>query len=117
VTVEIAAPIAAISASRVRASALRRVLVVNVTVPPGVEDPVAVPNNAVLVDWYAASFDHPEYFWEDGTHLTPEGAWAYAGLIAEGTHLAPSQATDSGWSGDPSAPPVILADPGCSVTP
>jgi hypothetical protein len=108
---------------------VRKVLLVNVTVPPGVEDPVAVPNNAVLadgvgrypnavlIDWYTASFNHPEYFWEDGTHLTPEGAWAYAGLIAEGTHLAPSRATDSGWSGDPSAPPVVLADPGCSVTP
>jgi hypothetical protein len=108
---------------------VRKVLVVNVTVPPGVEDPVAVPNNAVLadgvgryqnavlIDWYAASVGHPEYFWEDGTHLTPEGAWAYAGLIAEGTHLAPSpQATGSGWSGDPSAPPVVLADAGCPVT-
>jgi hypothetical protein len=109
---------------------VRRVLVVNVTVPPGVGDPVAVPNNAVLadgverypntavlVDWYAASVGHPEYFWEDGTHLTPEGAWAYAGLIAEGTHLAPSRATDPRWSGDPSAPAVVLADPGCPVTP
>ena len=107
---------------------VRKVLVVNVTVPPGVEDPVAVPNNAVLadgvgryqnavlIDWYAASVGHPEYFWEDGTHLTPEGAWAYAGLIAEGTHLAPSQATGSGWSEDPSAPPVVLADAGCPVT-
>jgi hypothetical protein len=107
---------------------VRKVLVVNVTVPPGLEDPVAVPNNAVLadgagryqnavlVDWYAASVGHPEYFWEDGIHLTPEGAWAYAGLIAEGTHLAPSQATGSGWSGDPSAAPVVLADAGCPVT-
>ena len=101
----------------------------NVTVPPGVEDPVAVPNNAVLadgagrhpnavvVDWYAASLEHPEYLWEDGTHLTPEGARAYAGLIAEGARLAPSRATDSGRSGDPSAPPVVVADPGCPVAP
>ncbi|HKH76661.1 MAG TPA: hypothetical protein VKA51_06880, partial [Rubrobacteraceae bacterium] len=109
---------------------VRRVLVVNVSVPPGVEDPVAVPNNAVLadgvgrypnnavlIDWYAASVGHPEYFWEDGTHLTPEGAWAYAGLIAEGTRLAPSRAADSGWSGDPSAPPMVLADAGCPVAP
>jgi hypothetical protein len=34
-----------------------------------------------LVDWYAASADHPEYFW-DGIHLTPRGARAYADLIA-----------------------------------
>jgi len=39
------------------------------------------PDKAVLVDWYAASAGHPEYFW-DGLHLTPRGAEAYAGLIA-----------------------------------
>jgi hypothetical protein len=38
--------------------------------------------NAVLVDWYAASISHPEYFWDDGIHLRPEGARAYADLIA-----------------------------------
>ena len=37
--------------------------------------------NAVLVDWYAASKDHPEYFVSDGIHLTPKGARAYAKLI------------------------------------
>jgi hypothetical protein len=37
--------------------------------------------NAVLVDWQAASTPHPEYFWEDGLHLRPEGAAAYAKLI------------------------------------
>lgn len=37
--------------------------------------------NAVLVDWQAASSPHPEYFWEDGLHLRPEGAAAYAKLI------------------------------------
>jgi lysophospholipase L1-like esterase len=35
----------------------------------------------VLVDWYAASAGHPEYFW-DGLHLTPQGARAYADTIA-----------------------------------
>ena len=39
------------------------------------------PDRAVLVDWYAASAGHPEYFW-DGIHLTPRGARAYADLIA-----------------------------------
>jgi peptidoglycan/LPS O-acetylase OafA/YrhL len=38
--------------------------------------------NAVLVDWRAASSDHPELFWEDGIHLRPEGASAYAALLA-----------------------------------
>jgi hypothetical protein len=38
--------------------------------------------NAVLVDWHAASIDHPDFFWGDGIHLRPEGAQAYAQLIA-----------------------------------
>jgi lysophospholipase L1-like esterase len=72
-------------------SGVQKVLVVNVTVP---EDYSWAPNNevladgvrrypnrAVLVDWYAASAGHPEYFW-DGIHLTPRGARAYADTIA-----------------------------------
>jgi peptidoglycan/LPS O-acetylase OafA/YrhL len=72
-------------------SDVRKVLVVNTTVPDGhqwvpnnkvLADGVArYPKKAVLVDWYAASAGHPEYFW-DGLHLTPRGARAYAGLIA-----------------------------------
>jgi hypothetical protein len=38
--------------------------------------------NAVLVDWYAASHDRPELLYDDGVHLRPEGARAYAALIA-----------------------------------
>ena len=44
----------------------------------------AAPNrhgNVTLVDWYGASQGHDEYFAGDGTHLTPEGAQAYIGLI------------------------------------
>ena len=37
--------------------------------------------NVVLVDWYAMSKDHPEYFTSDGIHLTPRGARAYAKAI------------------------------------
>ena len=74
-------------------SGVRKVLVVNLTVPPDVEDPIAVPNdavlaegarryeNAVLVDWYSASAGRPGYLW-DGVHLTFRGARAYAGLIS-----------------------------------
>ena len=77
-------------------SGVRTVLVVNLTVPPNVEDPVAVPNdavlldgarrypNAVLVDWNSASAGRPGYLW-DGVHLTIRGARAYAHLIA--SHL------------------------------
>ena len=71
-----------------------KVLIVNATVPPGVDTPIAVPNNhvlasgvqrypnTVLVDWHAASANHPEFFGEDRTHLTLQGAQAYADLIA-----------------------------------
>lgn len=38
-------------------------------------------SNVTLVDWYAASEGHAEYFAGDGTHLTPEGARAYVDLI------------------------------------
>jgi peptidoglycan/LPS O-acetylase OafA/YrhL len=68
-----------------------KVLIVNVTIPDGhswvpnnkvLADGVRrYPNRAVLVDWYGASVGHPEYFW-DGIHLTPQGARAYADLIA-----------------------------------
>jgi lysophospholipase L1-like esterase len=84
-------------------SGVHKVLVVNLTVPPGVADPVAVPNNAVLangirrypnkavlVNWYAASAEHPAYLYWDGIHVTPRGAQAYANLIA--SYLADPEA-------------------------
>jgi peptidoglycan/LPS O-acetylase OafA/YrhL len=37
--------------------------------------------NAVLVDWYGLSSQHPEWFAPDGAHLRPAGARAYAELI------------------------------------
>ncbi len=43
--------------------------------------------NVVLVDWNALSAEHPEYFWNDGIHLRPEGAQAYAELIASSTAI------------------------------
>jgi len=36
-----------------------------------------------LVDWYAASRGHDAYFYQDGVHLTPEGAEAYISLIVQ----------------------------------
>ncbi len=38
--------------------------------------------NAVLVDWHSVAVEHPEYFYDDGIHLNPEGATNYAALIA-----------------------------------
>jgi len=37
--------------------------------------------NARLVDWYAQSATHPEWFERDGIHLRPAGASVYAHLI------------------------------------
>ncbi|MGB3410481.1 MAG: acyltransferase family protein [Microthrixaceae bacterium] len=37
--------------------------------------------NAVLIDWHGLSSQHPEWFANDGAHLRPEGAAAYAELI------------------------------------
>src|SRR5919112_5239236 len=83
-----------------------KVLIVSLTVPPGVEKPVALSNNAVLtdgvqrysntvlVDWHAASAVHPEYFsGDDNVHLSLQGAQAYAKLIA--AHLGDDAAEDS----------------------
>jgi peptidoglycan/LPS O-acetylase OafA/YrhL len=68
---------------------VRRVIFVDVKVPRRWQDTnntvigngVSRYPNTVLVDWYSASIDHPEYFWSDGMHLRPEGANAYANLI------------------------------------
>jgi peptidoglycan/LPS O-acetylase OafA/YrhL len=71
----------------------RRVVFVNVKVPRTweasnnavISEGVAEHENAVLADWYSASVDHPEYFWGDGMHPTPEGVEAYSALIASYT--------------------------------
>lgn len=38
-------------------------------------------DNVEIIDWYAESEGHSEYFWDDGTHLRPEGAEAYALMV------------------------------------
>ncbi len=45
-------------------------------------DGVARWPNAVLLDWNSLGNAHPEWFWEDGFHLQPNGAAAYADAIA-----------------------------------
>jgi lysophospholipase L1-like esterase len=67
----------------------RRAVFVNVKVPRNWElrnnrviaDGVERHPNASLVDWYGASVNRPELFWEDGMHLRPGGAQLYADLI------------------------------------
>jgi peptidoglycan/LPS O-acetylase OafA/YrhL len=67
-----------------------RVLLVTVRVDAAWQDAVnqALRDSASryssikLVDWFGYSENHPEYFWNDGTHLRPAGANAFADLIA-----------------------------------
>lgn len=69
----------------------KKVVVLNVRVPRPWEgqvnevlaEGVKRYRNAVLVDWNAAGNAHPEFFWDDGIHLRPEGAQFYARLVAE----------------------------------
>jgi len=71
-------------------AAVPRVVVVNVSVPRPWEGPVndvirELPGrfpNVVVVDWKAETVNHPEYFVEDGVHLTNAGAAVYADRIA-----------------------------------
>jgi peptidoglycan/LPS O-acetylase OafA/YrhL len=73
----------------------KRVIWLNIKVPPVAGRAWQNPNNAVLtegvkrypnavlIDWLGFSSKHPEFFWGDGIHLRPEGAQAYANLIVE----------------------------------
>ena len=66
------------------------VILVNTNVPRAWQEPnddlfaggVPLYANAELIDWLQASAGHPEYFWDDGIHLRPDGAWAFSALIA-----------------------------------
>ncbi len=70
---------------------VRRVIFINDKVPRAWQDlnnqdlaqGVKRYPQAVLIDWNAASSDHPEYFWVDGIHTRPEGTEVYAKLIAD----------------------------------
>ncbi len=74
------------------------VLVVNTRNPygwmPEVNDTiargVARHPGVTLVDWFAASDPNPGWFWNDGMHLRPEGAMAYAAVVAGGLDPAPA---------------------------
>ena len=67
----------------------RRVLFINLKEDRAWEEPnnaviaagVARHPNARLADWRSLSLEHPEFFWDDGIHLRPEGARAYVELI------------------------------------
>jgi lysophospholipase L1-like esterase len=67
----------------------RRVLLVNVKVARPWQDLVngrlaAAARrhpNAELLDWHSLASAHPEWFADDGAHLRPAGAQAFAELI------------------------------------
>jgi peptidoglycan/LPS O-acetylase OafA/YrhL len=69
----------------------KRVVIINAKVPRPWEDQVnstlaaGVPKykNAVLLDWHTFGGSHPEFFYDDGIHLRPEGAAAYANYVAQ----------------------------------
>lgn len=44
---------------------------------------VAEENNLAVIDIYALTLDHPEWFLDDGIHLSDEGAQAVADAVAE----------------------------------
>ena len=48
---------------------------VNDTLAAGVKK---YKKNAVLLDWHGYAGQHPEFFYDDGIHLRPDGAAAYA---------------------------------------
>jgi lysophospholipase L1-like esterase len=68
----------------------KRVVIINAKVPRPWEDEVNQVlgdgvkqyKNAVLVDWNTVGSQHPEWFYDDGLHLRPDGAQAYAQLVA-----------------------------------
>ncbi len=71
-------------------SGVPRVIVLTCKVPRNWEGPVndvilshaGNYPNVRLVDWHSVGSAHPEYFYDDGMHLRPEGGTAYAQLIA-----------------------------------
>ena len=55
----------------------------------------AYPGRTVLIDWAAATKNHPEWLYADGIHLRPTGARAYARLVANALQGGPVTASIS----------------------
>ncbi len=68
----------------------KKVYWVNIKAPTGWEDTInatlaKLPNqysNITMIDWYSESKNHPEFFYDDETHLNESGRTAYAKYIA-----------------------------------
>lgn len=68
----------------------KKVYWVNIKAPTGWQDTInatlaTLPNqysNITMIDWYSESKNHPEFFYDDETHLNKSGRTAYAKYIA-----------------------------------
>ncbi len=68
-----------------------KVIIINAKVPKPweqqVNDTLAAGvkkyKNAFLLDWHGYASQHPEFFYDDGVHLRPDGAAAYAQFVAK----------------------------------
>lgn len=68
----------------------KKVYWVNIKAPTGWQDTInatlaKLPNqysNITMIDWYSESKNHPEFFYDDETHLNESGRTAYAKYIA-----------------------------------
>ncbi|EGP4932691.1 acyltransferase [Enterococcus faecium] len=68
----------------------KKVYWVNIKAPTGWKDTInatlaTLPNqysNITMIDWYSESKNHPEFFYDDETHLNESGRTAYAKYIA-----------------------------------
>lgn len=85
----------------------RKVIFVNDKVPRPWEEPndqvisegASRYRNASVVDWHSYSENRPALFWSDGIHLRPEGARAYARLLAQEIYGSSRSTQRSGSSG------------------
>lgn len=75
-------------------------------------DEASSRSNVHLIDWYAASAGHSEYFSEDGTSLSEEGQKAYAALVVDAVGDVSSASADAASDGtsDASASDAGTAD-------
>ncbi|EME3511907.1 acyltransferase [Enterococcus faecium] len=68
----------------------KKVYWVNIKAPTGWQDTInatlaTLPNqysNITMIDWYSESKNHPEFFYDDETHLNESGRTGYAKYIA-----------------------------------
>ncbi|ANF97064.1 acyltransferase family protein [Paenibacillus bovis] len=69
----------------------RQIYLVNTRVPRDWQDRVNASiqkvaddfHNVQVIDWYTASANKDQFFYQDGVHLKPEGAEYYASLLAD----------------------------------